>query len=219
MPTLLSLSMHFPGPCVEGEREVVEPPTTTSASSTEKKKRVRFSLHNQVFQIGDTEEDPVERQTDDLPRERTEEGAPPIPEVDAARNENSGPEGLLEGPSSKAEEETATLLQEEATGNGPTSRDGLMNNLSWESEEAEGPFFTKVVALLEPDSVATDLHVETIHDSSSEEEALSEQYSAPEASPPLSAHEEDSMDEEDSDGRATLCLPQDASLLQNCETK
>lgn len=60
MPTLLSLSMHFPGLCVEGEREVVEPPTTTSASSTEKKQRVRFSLHNQVFQIGDTEEGTVE---------------------------------------------------------------------------------------------------------------------------------------------------------------
>ncbi|XP_077916736.1 uncharacterized protein LOC118550681 [Halichoerus grypus] len=113
----------------------------------------------------------------------------------------------MEGPSSKAEEETVTLLQEEATGNGPTSPDGLMDDLSLESKEAEGPLFTKVVALLKPVSVATDLRVETIYDSSSEEEALSEQYSAPPASPLLSAREEDSMDEEDSDGRSNTVPP------------
>ncbi|XP_035579833.1 uncharacterized protein LOC113910880 isoform X2 [Zalophus californianus] len=45
---------------------------------------------------------------------------------------------------------------EEATGNGPTSPDGLMDDLSLESEEAKGPVFTKVVALLEPDSDSLD---------------------------------------------------------------
>ncbi|XP_035579958.1 uncharacterized protein LOC113913056 isoform X2 [Zalophus californianus] len=262
-------------------------------------------------------EDPEECQTDDLPSDRTEEGATPVPDVDAARNKNSAPEGVMERPSSKAEEETATLPQEEATGNGPstyskishflrtnladaqsgafssslvwraslilgscwewrlglsekncpvetydpvlqsleaTSPDGLMDDLSLESEEAKGPFFTKVVALLEPDSDSLDStcdlsldsmdgegpfftkvallksktdSLETVLEDLPVDSVEGEAPSVPKvallepdsASPLLSAREEDSTDEEDSDGRSNIVPPSGCFPSINVEEK
>ena len=51
MPTLLSIAMHFPGTCGEDETEAAQ-----STSRKKRFKKVRFSLHNRVYPISDTEE-------------------------------------------------------------------------------------------------------------------------------------------------------------------
>lgn len=56
MPTLLSLSMRLPAICEELLPEDVEPPTTAPAPPRPPKKKVRFSLQDQVYTIGDTDE-------------------------------------------------------------------------------------------------------------------------------------------------------------------
>ena len=59
MPTLLSLSMHFPGICVEEEPKFEEPLTVMPAPARPTQKRVRFCLIHRVYLIRDTEDGTV----------------------------------------------------------------------------------------------------------------------------------------------------------------
>ncbi|XP_022265983.1 uncharacterized protein [Canis lupus baileyi] len=105
MPTLLSIAMHFPGTCGEDETEAAQ-----STSRKKRFKKVRFSLHNRVYPISDTEEDPTEGPAEDLPTDEAEERASSLPEVDAETIQNSPVESLTqEIPNSEAEEETSAL--------------------------------------------------------------------------------------------------------------
>ncbi|XP_059026276.1 uncharacterized protein LOC131828981 [Mustela lutreola] len=112
--------------CIEicGEcllEDVETPPPTPPPPQCHSKKRVRFSLHNEIFTIEDPEEDPVEGQSKDLPRSWTKEGPPTLPEVDAGSKDSSLHDDLMEEllPTLRAEEETLTLPQEAATGYTP----------------------------------------------------------------------------------------------------
>lgn len=49
MLTLLSISMRLPAICGELLADEAEPPTTTPAPPQRRKKRVRFSLHDEVY--------------------------------------------------------------------------------------------------------------------------------------------------------------------------
>ena len=59
MPTLLSLSMHFPGICVEEEAEFEEPLTVMPAPPRLTQKRVCFCLDHRVYPTGDTKDGTV----------------------------------------------------------------------------------------------------------------------------------------------------------------
>ncbi|XP_044923310.1 uncharacterized protein LOC123388169 isoform X1 [Mustela putorius furo] len=108
------------GECLPEDVEL-PPPTPTPPRRRHhrrRKKRVRFSLHDEVCTFEDTEEDPVENQSKELPRGWTKEGPPTLPEVDAGSKDSSLHNDLMEEllPTLRAEEETLTLPQEAATG-------------------------------------------------------------------------------------------------------
>ncbi|XP_077730919.1 uncharacterized protein LOC144299271 isoform X3 [Canis aureus] len=78
-----NLKCCFKGTCGEDETEAAQ-----STSRKKRFKKVRFSLHNRVYPISDTEEDPTEGPAEDLPTDEAEERASSLPEVDAETIQN-----------------------------------------------------------------------------------------------------------------------------------
>ncbi|XP_077730915.1 uncharacterized protein LOC144299271 isoform X2 [Canis aureus] len=82
-PRHIGLSGTLSGTCGEDETEAAQ-----STSRKKRFKKVRFSLHNRVYPISDTEEDPTEGPAEDLPTDEAEERASSLPEVDAETIQN-----------------------------------------------------------------------------------------------------------------------------------